>query len=131
MGVYFNDHSDYRQRHQPILVAIQEVVEDKNLMWELINNCWIQKYWSPSINPKGGFFCEVAAALDLVFNGPGGYPIEPGWWNKTPEEFYGQVKRYCPMCGGALPFDCPSNKEAYDLVSPKNYERLVRLRSKR
>ena len=129
LGVYFNDHSDPRQRHQPILIAIEEVVEDKNLMWQLIDNCWIQRCWSPSINIKGAFFCEVAAALDLLFNGPGGYSVEQGWWNKTPEEFNDQVKRYCPMCGGALPFDCPSNKEAYDLVSPKNYERLIKLSS--
>jgi len=129
LGVYFNDHSDSRQRHQPILIAIEEVVEDKKLMWQLIDNCWVHEMWSPSINLKGGFFCEVAAALDILFDGPGGYPIEPGWWNKTPEEFKDQIERYCPMCGGALPFSCPSNKEAYDFVSPKNYERLIKINS--
>jgi hypothetical protein len=129
LGIWFNDHSDPRQRHQPILVAISEVIKDKKLMWKLIDNCWVQETWSPSINPKGGFFCEVAAALDLTFNGPGGYPIEPGWWNKTPEEFRDQVERYCPMCGAALPFTCPSNKEAYDYVSPKNYQRLLKIKS--
>jgi len=128
-GVYYNDHSDPRQRHQPVLVAINDVLEDKNLMWKLIDNCWVQELWSPSINPKGAFFCEVAAALDLTFDGPGGYPVEPGWWNKTPEEFRDQVERYCPMCGGALPLDCPSNKEARDLVSPTNYEKLIKIGS--
>lgn len=129
LGVYYNDHNDSRQRHQPILVAVDEVVEDKELMWKLIESCWIQKFWSPSINPKGAFFCEVAAVQDLIFKGPGGYPVELGWWNKTPEEFRDQVERYCPMCGGALPFECPSNKETRDLVSPKNYERLIKVGS--
>ncbi len=128
-GVFYNDHSDPRQRHQPILIAIEEVIDDKELMWELIYNCWVHEFWSPSINPKGAFFCEATAALDLTFNGPGGYPVEPGWWNKTFEEFRDQVERYCPMCGAALPFDCPASKGELDLVSPKNYERLLKVGS--
>lgn len=128
-GVYYNDHSSPKQRHQPILIAIEELVDDKEIMWKLIDNCWVHDLWSPSINPKGAFFCEVAAALDLLFDGPGGYPVEQGWWNKTPSEFRDQVERYCPLCGGSLPFTCPSNKEANDLVTPKNYERLLRVDS--
>ena len=25
-------------------------------------------------------FCEVAASLDYLFDGPGGYSLEKGWW---------------------------------------------------
>lgn len=128
-GVYYNDHKDFRQKHQPILVGINEVVEDKKIREKLIDKCWVQEYWSPSINPKGGFFCEIAAAMDILFQGPGGYKIEPGWWNKNPEQFKDQIKRYCQKCGGALPLNCPSNKEASDLVSPKNYRLLKKLGS--
>jgi hypothetical protein len=128
-GVYYNDHSDPFQKHQPVLVAIDEVIKDKPLMWKLIDKCWIQEKWSPSINPKGAFFCEVAAALDVLFEGPGGYPIEKGWWNKTVEQFQDQVRRYCPMCSGALPMSRPSNQEAKDLVSPGNLQRLLDVKS--
>ena len=53
------------------MVAIDDIIEDKKLMWKMIDNCWIQKQWSASITPKGGFFCEVAASLDYLFEGPG------------------------------------------------------------
>lgn len=127
--VLYNDHSDESQKHQPILIAIDEVVQDKELMWRLIDQCWIQMAWSPSITPKGGFFCEVAAALDWLFQGPGGYPIEPGWWKRDPCDFQDQVKRYCPMCSGALPFVRFRNQGEKDVVSKGNLERLLAVQS--
>ena len=51
---------------------------------KLRDKCWIQNLWSASITPKGAFFCEVAAAMDMTLNGPGGWPIEPGWWKRKP-----------------------------------------------
>lgn len=128
-GVSYNDHSDKTQRHQPILVAIDEVVEDKTLMWELIDRCWMQEKWSASINPKGGFFCEIAAAMDILFDGPGGYPIEKGWWNKTPKQFEDQVKRYCPRCSCALPLERPAINDPNDVVSKGNLEKLLAIQS--
>ena len=100
--IVYNDHSDMEVGvHQPLLLAADDMLDDKELMWRLIGNCWVQWRWCASITPKGGFFCEVAAALDMLFDGPGGYPLEKDWWNKNPNEFADQVKRYCPKCGGA------------------------------
>ena len=101
--IAYNEHSTPGGKHTPLLVSIDEVVEDKKLMWEMIDNCWIQSQWSAAITPKGGFFCEVAASLDYLFEGPGGYEIKPGWWKKDPKDFQDQVKRYCVDCSGALP----------------------------
>jgi len=128
--IVYNDHKDMEVgEHQPLLVAAGEILEDRELMWRLIGNCWVQWRWSASITPKGGFFCEVAAAQDYLFDGPGGYALEKGWWNKNPNEFMDQVKRYCPNCGGAVPMERVSSHAAYDLVSPKNAERLKTLDS--
>ena len=74
--IAYNEHSTPGGKHTPLLVSIDEVVEDKKLMWQMIDNCWIQSQWSASITPKGGFFCEVAASLDYLLDGPGGYEIE-------------------------------------------------------
>lgn len=104
--VAFNEHNEKQRRvelHQPLTIAIEEMVKDEKYREDLINNCWVQNTWCPSINPKGGFFCEVAQALDIILDGPGGYPIEPGWWKKTPGEFKDQVDRYCRYCGAAIP----------------------------
>ena len=98
-------------------------------MWELINDCWIQRRWSASITPKGGFFCEVAAALDYLFDGLGGYPIEKGWWNKTPEQFKDQVERYCPYCSAAIPMARPSSHEESDMASITNAKKLETAKS--
>lgn len=128
--ITYNDHKDMEVgRHQPLLVAAEEILDDRELMWRLIGNCWVQWRWAAAITPKGGFFCEVAAALDQLFNGPGGYPLEKDWWNKNPNEFMGQVKRYCPKCSAAVPMERVSSHAAYDLISKKNAERLKALKS--
>lgn len=127
--IAYNDHSTDGGTHQPLLVAAREVVADEDLMWALIDDCWVQNRWSASITPKGCFFCEVAAAMDHTFQGPGGYVIEPGWWKKDPPDFSDQVERYCPDCGGAVPLEKLSDKLDYDLVSPGNWSRLAGVHS--
>ncbi len=124
-NITYNDHNyEFKGFHQPLLIAADDIIEDKYLMWELINKCWIQARWSPSINPKGAFFCEVAAAMDMLFDGPGGWPVEKGWWNKDPEDFQDQVKRYCPMCSAAIPFDKSVYESKFDFISKNNLEKL-------
>jgi hypothetical protein len=123
--IIYNDHKDKEVGyHQPLLIAAEEILDDRELMWRLIGNCWVQWRWGAAITPKGGFFCEVAAAQDYLFNGPGGYPLEKGWWDKNPNEFVDQVKRYCPRCSGAIPMERVSSHADHDLVSPGNAERL-------
>jgi hypothetical protein len=133
--ITYNDHSTPGGKHTPLLVSIDEVVEDKNLMWKLIDNCWIQEQWSAVINPKGAFFCEVAGSLDYLFDGPGGYSLTKDWWKKTPEEFQDQVKRYCKNCSGALPLPAESDgfggreRATIDTVSPEMLEKLKKVSS--
>jgi len=123
--IIYNDHKDMEVgKHQPLLIAAEEILDDRELMWRLIGNCWVQWRWAASITPKGGFFCEVAAALDQLFDGPGGYSLKKGWWNKNPNEFMDQVKRYCPRCSGAIPMERVNSHADYDLVSKKNAEQL-------
>ena len=100
-------------------------------MWELIDSCWIQERWSTSITPKGGFFCEVAAAQDMLFDGPGGYPLEKNWWKKTPDEFKDQMKRYCANCSAAVPMPIPSANDAVDFISLSNEDNLKECGSRR
>ncbi len=123
--IVYNPHLEKDKGwHQPLLVASDEIIDDKELMWGLIDNCWVQRRWSASITPKGCFFCEVAAALDQLFEGKGGYPIKKGWWNKKPEQFQDQVKRYCVLCSAAIPFERQSSHSQFDIVSKGNAERL-------
>jgi hypothetical protein len=128
-NLYFNDHSLNGILHQPLLVAAHEVVADPDEMWRLIDDCWIQKYWSASITPKGAFFCEVAAAFDMLFDGPGGWPIVPGWWMRRPEDYTDQKERACPRCGCAIPLRRRPSFHCIDDVSPGNLETLMAIRS--
>ncbi len=128
-GIFYNDHKDIGQSHQPILISINEVVGDKEVMHQLIDKCWVQERWSAAMNPKGGFFCEIAAAHDFLFNGPGGYPIEKGWWRKSVVDFQDQVKRYCVNCGGALPLPKHYLSQKYDDISPEILDRLKKIQS--
>ncbi len=122
-----NDHQ-YDSLHQGILLARKDlgVPDDK---WEKIRDaCWLQNMWSASITPKGAFFCEIAAALDMLFDGPGGWPIEPGWWKRTPEAFGDQLN-WCEFCGIALKGPTSLASEATDDVTISILERLEKLES--
>ena len=128
--ISYNDHLGMDCKHQPLLIAIDEVVEDEQWRAELIDACRFGNRWSASITPRGGFFCEIAASADWLFDGPGGYPIEPGWWNKKDTQFADQIERYCNKCSGAIPLPAFSDGRGgrdgptIDLVSPGNLERL-------
>jgi hypothetical protein len=122
--IFINDHSRGDIYHCPILVGAEEVYEDKKEMFFAIDHCWLQNAWSASINPKGAFFCEIAASMSVLFDGPRGWPVEPGWWWATPKDFKEQIEEYCPKCGAALPLPRRASIERVDDISPKNLERL-------
>ena len=131
--IAFNDHTQETGQHQPLLVAIEEVVDDPDLRALLIDNCPFQARWSASITPKGAFFCEIAAAQDYLFDGPGGWPVEPGWWKRL--DLSDQVDNYCQKCSGALPMPSFSDGrggrdgKTIDIVSEGNLQRLFEVGS--
>lgn len=129
-AIQYNSHSGEKEVfHQPVLVAAEDILDDRELMWRLIGNCWMQWRWCGSITPKGGFMCETAGAMDMLFQGEGGYPIKKGWWNKETEQFVDQVKRFCPRCSMAIPFSKYDCKAGYELVSKSNYDLLAKVGS--
>lgn len=121
--IHYNDHQ-IGGVHQPMMVASKDVIPDEKLRNSLIDKCWLQTIWSPSITPKGAFFCEVAGTFDILFNGPGGYPIEPGWWKKSVAEFQDQRERYCTSCSMPLPMEKLSIDLPYEYVSISNAKKL-------
>lgn len=129
-NIFLNDHSRSDIYHHPPLVAVEEVIPDKNLMWQAIDHCWAQECWSASINPKGAFFCEIAASMSLLFGGNyddwtnGAWKVEPGWWYRIPKDFKEQMEAYCPSCGFPVPLKRRGSKETVDDISPGNLKRL-------
>lgn len=122
--VFINDHTRPDIYHQPPLVGIQEVETDKNEMWQFIDHCWAQESWSASINPRGAFFCEIAASMSMLYEEGEGWPVEPGWWWRTPKDFTAQIEKWCPRCGFAAPLGLRASVEEVDDISPLNYEAL-------
>lgn len=117
-----NDHQNFA-RHQPLLVSRKELGIPDDEWIEIRDRCWIQNTWSATITPKGAFFCEVAGALDMLFDGPGGWKIEPGWWKREPKDF-GYQLQWCEICGGAIFNEGRISNEEIDDVSPLLYEML-------
>ena len=111
-------------RHQPVLVASEELMPDRGKRYALIRDCWLQNSWCGAITPKGVFFCEVAAALDIIFDGPGGLPIEPLWWNRSMLDFHDQIHRWCNRCGVCMPLPGRMDCDEMDDVSPGNLRAL-------
>lgn len=131
-SIFLNDHTRGDIFHAPLLVAAEDVYpNDPGTMWNVIEECWIQMYWSASINPRGAYFCEVAAALSLLFNGPEGWPVEPGWWKRVPKDFTSQQEWACPKCGGAVSLPRRKSVDERDDVSPSNRARLEAIHSYR
>jgi hypothetical protein len=98
--------------------------------FRLRDDCWVQNNWSAAITPKGAFFCEVAASLDMTFDGPGGWKVEPGWWKRTPAEFGDQLD-WCERCSACLPVPKRNANDETDDVSPFYQAELARIQSKK
>lgn len=118
-----NDHTAV-SRHQPWLMTRKEFGIPDEEWIPIRDNCWWQKSLnSPCITPKGAFFCEVAGAMDILFDGPGGWKVEKDWWKRGPDDYKDQL-HWCEMCSGALiNFDRDANEERDD-VYPVMYEML-------
>lgn len=123
-NIFLNDHSRSDIFHSPILVAAEEVISDRRDMFLAIDHCWLQESWSASINPKGAFFCEIAAAMSMLFDGSDGWKVEPGWWKRTVKDYREQIEEFCPKCGVALALQRRASVDGRDDISPKNLERL-------
>jgi hypothetical protein len=128
-NVLLNDHTHGDLFHGPILVSGDDLGLDRFTQWYCIDHCWIQNSWSASITPKGAFFCEVAAALDNQFQGPGGWPVEPGWWKKTPKDYVEQMERACVRCGAPYHLKARKDTDGIDDISYSNLQRLAELKS--
>jgi hypothetical protein len=106
-----------------LLVARKDLGITDDLFYQLREQCWIQNMWSASITPKGCFFCEVAGALDMLFDGSGGLPIEKGWWLRRPKDF-GEQLNWCEYCSACLKVPSKEAKLGIDIISPTLYEKL-------
>lgn len=124
-----NDHMN-PSFHQPLLISRKDLNIPDDKWFKLRDNCWIQNYWSASITPKGAFFCEIAGALDMLFDGPGGWPIEKGWWNREPKDFGDQL-HWCEICGAALNTFMRNANDEIDDVSQTLLEKLKVVNSPR
>lgn len=122
-----NDHTN-TMYHSPILVSRKDLGISDEEWIPIRDNCWIQNEWSATITPKGAFFCEIAGALDMLLDGPGGWPIEEGWWKRRPEDF-GEQLNWCEICGIAIETFSRDANEEVDDMSKWFYERLSELES--
>jgi hypothetical protein len=118
-----NDHLSPNSYHAGLLITRRELGIPDDEWTRLRDNCAIQNKWSASITPKGAFFCEIAAALDTLLDGPGGWRVEDGWWEREPSEFGDQI-HWCELCSAALPVPRRSAEEGRDDISPEWRHRL-------
>jgi len=89
--------------HQPLTIAIKDVIKNEKLKKDLINDCWVSRRWCGTITNKGGYFCEVGAAIAQIID-VSGWDIEPRWWEKEPSEFGSQLN-LCEYCGMCIPME--------------------------
>jgi len=107
-NVFPNNHTHKHIFHTPVLVSSEEMLSRHYVT--LAKNCWIQDNWSASINPRGAYFCEIAAAIDLILNTGTAFDIRTPWWRKKPSAYLKQVKALCSKCGVCL--NLPPRKDS-------------------
>lgn len=88
--------------HQALLLSRKDLAIPDDVWRAKRNRCWIQRLWSSCVTDQGCYFCEVAGAIDrLLFGGRRAWPIEPGWWKRTPDQF-GEQLDLCEYCAAPL-----------------------------
>lgn len=122
-----NDHTAIMY-HSPIFVRRRDLGIPDEEWIPMRDQCWAQREWSATITPKGAFFCEIAGALDMLFDGPGGWKIEPGWWKRTPDQFGDQLN-WCELCGIAFSSFTRDANEEIDDMSAWYYDALSKIES--
>lgn len=124
--IAYNEHQKYQPCwHQPIHIAIEEVIEDPFLQRRIIDNCWVQNRWSACITTMGAYFCEVAAGRAMVLGRPEGLPVEKGWWKRPLSDYKYQIRELCSICSACLPMPMrPNDKQRRDDCSPLTREFL-------
>lgn len=122
-----NDHGN-TMYHSPILINRKDLGIPDEKWFKIRDKCWAQDVWSAAITPKGAFFCEIAAALDMLFDGSGGWPIEAEWWKRRPEQF-GEQLQWCEYCGIAIETFTRDANDWIDDVSESMYKKLEEIKS--
>jgi len=132
--IAYNEHQKYQPCwHQPIHIAIEDVIEDPFLQRRIIDNCWVQNRWSACITTMGAYFCEVAAGRAMALDRTPqmitvsnmtetihnyqrkGLPVEKGWWKRPLSDYKYQIRELCSKCSACLPMPMrPNDKQKWD-----------------
>lgn len=108
-----NDHKN-KTKHFSVLVNYKDLGISDEEFEKRENRCWIQNNCGASITPKGAFFCEMAGALDLLFDGPGGWDVKPDWWKRVD---YSDQKHWCKICGARLGLPMLDDNQKFDYIT--------------
>lgn len=130
-GAYnLNDHVSSPIVHTPMLIKYEDLGLTREQHSDYVEKCWVQMTWSATINPKGGFFCEVAGNLSMLYGGPEGKDIsDPDWWRKPLTEFEEQKQWACFQCGACIPLKPRRSIDGTEDISPYHLALLQRISS--
>jgi len=121
--IFINDHTRGDVLHTPILIAAGKHFYETSDMWYCIDHCWVQNSWSAAINPNGAYFCEIAAALGILYDNMGWKP-EKYWWKKNPIDYIDQMRVACTQCGAAIPLEKRYSIDGRDDIDEYHYSKL-------
>ena len=117
--IAYHEHSKDQESafyHQPLTIAIKDVIKNPALKERLIDDCWVQRKWCPTITNDGAFFCEAGASIAKLA-GIKGWPVVSGWWKREPKDF-GYQMSICDLCGMCIPMHRQKMEDKVQKISP-------------
>ena len=124
--IAYHEHSKEQESlyyHQPLTIAIKDVIKNEQLKKDLISDCWVQRKWCPTVTDDGAFFCEVGASIAKLMNVKG-WDVVLDWW-KTPVEKFGYQLSMCELCGMCIPMNRQKMEDKKQKISPSFLKLLL------
>ena len=117
-----NDHSNYTNHFTTMVYYKDLGISDEEFIKQS-KNCWVNNDCGAVINNHGAFFCEMAGAMDMLYDGNTGFKVQKDWWKETS---YQKQMYWCQFCGARLGLPMAMDNENITYMSKTVFNMLLK-----
>lgn len=117
-----NDHSNHTNHFTTMVYYKDLGISDEEFIKQS-KNCWVNNDCGAVINNHGAFFCEMAGAMDMLYDGNTGFKVQKDWWKETS---YQKQMYWCQFCGARLGLPMAMDNENITYMSKTVFNMLLK-----